>query len=321
MNHTSSNSTTILSHENIKFDRALINQQTALDFLATAHCACFKQAARSLNVPVVALRRKLEVLEDQIGSPIFIYKGNKLILTRTGQRLHDYLITSFGRDTQSKPVSKNTITTRIAIEEPLLSDIVCRELIAYIRENADLRLDVRAECNEAMLATGQYDIGLYLCRSDGTCANTTEGYNLEKVGILMYRLFIASRYARKLAIPMSTHDLDNFMLVIPPADVEFTHSPAWKSLVERHKGGSTQIRGHTLTRALIVGGACIGALPSYSLKIEKSIIVLPGLFDEIEPQHINLMERGVPRTTSFPLRTARTGSPALAVDPVPSGPP
>ncbi|MDT3713695.1 LysR family transcriptional regulator [Pseudomonas soli] len=73
-----------------------IDDQLALEFFATARCASFKQAPRALNVPVVGLRTRLEKLEEHIGAPVFVYKLNKLALTRTGERVSFYLSQLFG---------------------------------------------------------------------------------------------------------------------------------------------------------------------------------------------------------------------------------
>ena len=75
-----------------------ITDQLALEFFATARCASFKQAARGLNVPAVLLRKRMEKLEEHLGAPVFVYKCNKLVLTRTGQKLRDHLSQSFGRE-------------------------------------------------------------------------------------------------------------------------------------------------------------------------------------------------------------------------------
>lgn len=47
-------------------------------------------------MPVVGLRTRLEKLEEHIGAPVFVYKLNKLALTRTGERVSFYLSQLFG---------------------------------------------------------------------------------------------------------------------------------------------------------------------------------------------------------------------------------
>jgi hypothetical protein len=50
----------------------------------------------------------LEKLEEHIGAPVFVYKHNKLALTRTGERVSHYLCQLFGPDGLGKSVKRKS---------------------------------------------------------------------------------------------------------------------------------------------------------------------------------------------------------------------
>ena len=72
-----------------------VERQVAVCFLTTARCASFKQAARSLNLPPMVLRRQLQRLEKSIGDALFIYQKRALVLTIRGRSLRDELVARY----------------------------------------------------------------------------------------------------------------------------------------------------------------------------------------------------------------------------------
>ena len=229
-----------------------IDDQLAVEFFATARCASFKQAARGLNVPVVGLRKRLEKLEEHIGAPVFVYKHNKLALTRTGERVSHYLCQLFGPDGLGKSGEKEVPRLTIAITEPVLNDIVNRDLVAYVRDHAELQ-------------------------------------RLERLGRVGHALFISSRYSRSVTLPVESLDLHNFMLVVPWDEEILAGSRKWASIMAEHQGGTTRVKSYNLSRGLVVGGACIGVLPDYSRKLERNILPVPGFLDDLEEKDVYLV--------------------------------
>lgn len=260
-----------------------ITDQLALEFFATARCASFKQAARGLNVPAVLLRKRMEKLEEHLGAPVFVYKCNKLVLTRTGQKLRDHLSQSFGREALVKRGTRETLILSMAITEPVLSDIVNRDLVAFVRDNADIRLDIHSECNLQTLSESDVDVGIALLGSDEVKAiDHHPDYRFERLGRIGHALFISSRYSRNVTLPVDGLDLRNFMLVIPWDDDILSGSSGWTSVMAEHEGGITRVKSYNLARGLIVGGACIGVLPDYSRRLEKNILPMPGFLGDLD---------------------------------------
>lgn len=259
------------------FDHLDIDDSLAALFFASVRCACFKQAARSLNTPVLDLRKRLERLEERLGAPLLVYRHNRLVPTRTGQRLAHWL--QARRElAEGPPDDLARGPLRIAICEPLLSDIACRDLVGYVRERAQARLSIRPDCDTEALRRGEVDIGVTL----GSAA-TVAGYGTERLGRLGWSLFIASRYGRSGRLPANRDELMDFMLV-SSAEAR----PVVAELLAGHRGGNTRVRSHGLVRSMVLGGACVGVLPSYSRELERNIMVLPGLIDDTRREDINL---------------------------------
>ncbi|MDU9402594.1 LysR family transcriptional regulator [Pseudomonas sp. zfem004] len=267
-----------------------IDDQLALEFFATARCASFKQAARGLNVPVVGLRKRLEKLEEHVGAPVFVYKHNKLALTRTGERVSQYLCQLFGPDGLGKDGEKEIPRLTLAITEPVLSDIVNRDLVAYVRDHAEMQLEIHSECTPRMLSEGEVDVGIiFMSPDDEDVLGRHPDYRFEQLGRIGHALFISSRYSRSVTLPVHSLDLHNFMLVVPWDDEILAGSQKWASIVADHQGGTTRVKSYNLSRGLVVGGACIGVLPDYSRKMEKNILPVPGFLDDLEEKDVYLV--------------------------------
>lgn len=267
-----------------------IDDQLAVEFFATARCASFKQAARGLNVPVVGLRKRLEKLEEHIGAPVFVYKHNKLALTRTGERVSHYLCQLFGPDGLGKSGEKEVPRLTIAITEPVLSDIVNRDLVAYVRDHAEMQLEIHSECTTQMLSECEVDVGIaFVSPDDEGAFDRHPTYRFERLGRIGHSLFISSRYSRSVTLPVQSLDLHNFMLVIPWDEEILAGSRKWASIMAEHQGGTTRVKNYNLSRGLVVGGACIGVLRDYSRKMERNILPVPGFLDDLEEKDVYLV--------------------------------
>ncbi len=123
------------------FEHLPIDRQLAQIFLTSARCACFRQTARSLNLHVTLMRRQLMKLEASIGSPLFRYENRKLLLSPTGKALQQALIERFG-DLSPEVASTRRRRIRLAVPSDLLDDFLARDLIAWLRKDAAMNLEI-----------------------------------------------------------------------------------------------------------------------------------------------------------------------------------
>ena len=142
---------------------ATIDADVAQYFLVSARCGCFMQAARSLNVRSTLLRKQLAQLEQELQHTLFSFQGSALSLTREGQQLQAKLVALANE--RKLPVIEQPLI-RLAVAESILHDILGRDLIALLRRNASVRLEIIAMDSELSLRAVSADIVLWLAHGD-----------------------------------------------------------------------------------------------------------------------------------------------------------
>ncbi|MBC3778308.1 LysR family transcriptional regulator [Pseudomonas sp. SWRI99] len=257
---------------------ATIDNEVAQYFLVSARCGCFMQAARSLNVRSTLLRKQLAQLEQQLQHSLFSFQGSALSLTREGQQLQAKLI-ALAHERKLPVVEQPLI--RLAVAESILHDILGRDLIALLRRNASVRLEIIALDSELSLRAVSADVVLWLAHGDtpqpGPTFATSEPQQLARLDYLPH---IAKRYSRVTARPETTDDLADFMLVQWQHDRQIDSFRPWNELVEQRLAGVVQMQSYELMLEMIRCSACIGLLPAYMSRFDRGLIALPGLFAE-----------------------------------------
>ena len=265
-------------HEPWLAQAATIDAEVAQYFLVSARCGCFMQAARSLNVRSTLLRKQLAQLEQTLQHALFSFQGSALSLTREGQQLQAQLVAlAHGR---KLPVIEQPLI-RLAVAESILHDILGRDLIALLRRNASVRLEIIALDSELALRAVSADIVLWLAHGEipypGPTFATSEPQRLAQ---LEYQPHIAKRYSRVTARPGSPDDLADFMLVQWQHDRQIDSFRPWNNLVEQRLAGVVQMQSYELMLEMIRCSACIGLLPMYMSRFDRGLVALPGLFEE-----------------------------------------
>ncbi|MBK5529630.1 LysR family transcriptional regulator [Pseudomonas sp. TH06] len=255
-----------------------IDAEVAQYFLVSARCGCFMQAARSLNVRSTLLRKQLAQLEQELKHTLFSFQGSALSLTREGQQLQAKLVALANE--RKLPVVEQPLI-RLAVAESILHDILGRDLIALLRRNASVRLEIIALDSELSLRAVSADIVLWLAHGDsahpGPTFATSEPQRLARLDYLPH---IAKRYSRVTARPENPDDLADFMLVQWQHDRQIDSFRPWNNLVEQRLAGVVQMQSYELMLEMIRCSACIGLLPMYMSRYDRGLVALPGLFEE-----------------------------------------
>lgn len=257
---------------------ATIPAEVARYFLVSARCGCFMQAARSLNVRSTLLRKQLAQLEQELQHTLFSFQGSALSLTREGQQLQAKLVALANE--RKLPVIEQPLI-RLAVAESILHDILGRDLIALLRRNASVRLEIIALDSELSLRAVSADIVLWLAHGDTPYPGPTFAISKpQRLARLDYLPHIAKRYSRVTARPASAEDLADFMLVQWQHDRQIGSFQPWNQLVEQRLAGVVQMQSYELMLEMIRCSACIGLLPAYMSRFDRGLVALPGLFDE-----------------------------------------
>jgi len=256
----------------------VIDPDVAHYFLVSARCGCFKQAARRLNIKPTVLRKRLMQLEEQIHGPLFTHQGRALVLSPAGQHLQAQLL---ARPVEPHGPVQEQPLIRLAVAEPILHDILGRDLIALLRRNASVRLDIIAINGEQPVSAVDADVLLWLSGMD--TPDPGPGFVMQPGGplaCLHYLPHIAKRYTRTMTRPECLEDLADYMLVQWQPDHHIEALQPWNSLVENRSSAVVHVHDYSLMLEMIRCGACIGLLPRYMSSFDRGLIALPGLLPD-----------------------------------------
>ncbi|MBF6029144.1 LysR family transcriptional regulator [Pseudomonas sp. P115] len=253
-----------------------IDPEVARYFLVSARCGCFMQAARSLNIKATLLRKRLAQLEVHLRHSLFTHQGTGLVLSRDGLQLQAQLI-ALAHERRLPVVEQPLI--RLAVAEPILHDILGRDLIALLRRNASVRLEIISLDSHLSAQAVEVDVVLWLADADspGPSFATQPPRALAR---LEYLPHIAKRYSRLITRPDSVGDLDDYMLVQWQPDAQVNALKPWNQVIEQRVAAVVQVHAYSLMLEMIRCGACIGLLPHYMSSFDRGLVALPGLLAE-----------------------------------------
>ncbi|WP_457967087.1 LysR family transcriptional regulator [Pseudomonas sp. R4-84] len=244
-------------------------------FLVAARCSCFMQAARSLNVKASLLRKKLSRLSSQYGRPLFEHRGNALVLSQDGHHLRSQLLAHRALLALPGTSEEDQALVRVAMAEPLLHDILNRDLLGFLRQHANVRLNLLRLDSEPVEA----DVIVWL--ADSQVVAPTLSFPVAELSCLAeleYIPHIAKRYSREASRPRSLVELQDYMLVSLHSHADIASLQPWNRAVEARRSGVTHVNSYELMRQMIQWSACVGLLPHYVGALEKNLQPLPELF-------------------------------------------
>jgi DNA-binding transcriptional LysR family regulator len=255
-----------------------IDPVLARSFRVSARCGCFTQAARSLNIKATQLRKQLAQLEAQLQCSLFTPSDNGVSLSRDGLAFQAHLIAlAHERDL---PVIEQPLI-RLAVAEPILHDILGRDLLSLLRRNARVRLDIVTLDSELSLQAISADVVVWLAGTDsplpGPGFAVDEPKRLARLG---YAPHISKRYSRVAARPESLDDLADFLLVQWQHDRQLDAFSPWNSLVDQRLAAVVRVHAYELMLEMIRSSACIGLVPHYMSHLDRGLVALPGLFEQ-----------------------------------------
>jgi DNA-binding transcriptional LysR family regulator len=170
---------------------------------------------------------------------------------------------------------------RLAVAESILHDILGRDLVALLRRNASVRLDIITLDSELSLQAVSADVVLWLAGTEsplpGPSFAVSEPRRLARLDYLPH---IAKRYSRVASRPDSLDDLADFLLVQWQHNRQVDSFRPWNNLVDQRLAGVVQLHSYELMLEMIRCSACIGLLPGYISRFDRGLIELPGLFSQ-----------------------------------------
>jgi DNA-binding transcriptional LysR family regulator len=257
------------------FKYLLIDLSLAQSFAATVRCACFKQAARSLNMRSATLRNQLKKLEANIGEKLFLYQDRALRLTQAGDSLHQELLLRYDN---LRSEFEQTTSLRIAVPDMLLHDILGRNLIAFIRKHGGLRVELLPLEG---IPTEPADVMIWMADLGSPQPVTTFAMS-EPCRLARTRYFahIASRYSPEGRHPLDLSSFKDYMLVQQGINSQVCAFEPWNTLIEQRRSAVVLAPDREMVRDLIKNSACIGLLPEYTSRLDRNFLALESIFEQ-----------------------------------------
>ena len=266
-------------------------------FLEVARSGSFRAAALKLQQSVNALRRRVDVLERELGTPLLIRHVNGVKLTEDGARIYDAALrmesVSFELLQAGNPSEKQVEgEVQLAITEGLGVGWILPQVPEFLRNNPKLTLNLRCKQTPPDLLRLEADISVQLERPKGP------DLKVMKLGYLHMMFFAAQSYIDLHGCPKSRAEFENHRLVVLTDD-----QGRWETAYQNALSGilpseTVALRNNVSSAHFwsVARGAGIGILPTYVQAIGAGLVPLE--WGEITKHEIWLTYRADAKRTA-----------------------
>lgn len=195
-------------------------------FLAVAESGTLTGAASKLSVNHSTVYRRINTLEEKIGTRLFDRHQEGYSLTDTGASIMKYArdaensIHTFERTVVGKDYR---LSGRILITAPsssLATDYLAPCISQFCRKHSDIKIDVIVSDEVQDLSRGDADLALRVTR------HPPEFLIGRKVCEITWDVYASKKYLNKFGRPKSMKDLENHKLI--GSNGSFRHVPAYR---------------------------------------------------------------------------------------------
>ncbi|QUX95051.1 LysR family transcriptional regulator [Marinomonas sp. CT5] len=164
-------------------------------FLALARCGTLTLAAKSLEIGIATLSRKIERLEHSLETPLFLRFQTGYLLTDEGKSL---LSKAEAMETAALAFSKSAKKesqligrVKVATAENLATHLILPALDHFQQAYPKLHIDIVTDIHTANLNRRDADLALRMVRP------TNGNVSFQRVGTLGYGLYCSTHYQKK----------------------------------------------------------------------------------------------------------------------------
>lgn len=241
-------------------------------FLICAEHRSFRRAAESLGLTNTTLMRRMDRLEHQLGTKLFVRHQSGLLLSETGKNILDDVKEMERRSfnvfrTASHAASVPTGTVRVAVTEGPGTYWVLPRLIDFQNTYQSLTVDLRCAMAQADVARLEADIAIQFEKPRNPELICT------RLGRLHIYPFASEVYARNYGLPRSPAEWKFHRLVVQVA-AQLDEGAYARVLGLESLDGVTGIRTNSSTATLyaVERGAGIGFLPSCTTALGAPLV-------------------------------------------------
>ncbi len=181
-------------------------------FHAVSIAGSFTKATDTLNISQSAISRQINILEEELGTPLFKRVARGLELTEAGEKLRDTVINVFAKlsmaqatmaELKNYPRGHITVATSVAFGSLWLAQRLPEFLALY----PDVRISLHLTNEEIDLTMREADVGIV------ALPLSSPDLIHEDPIPYRFRLYASRSYLKKYGIPQKPEDLDQHRLL------------------------------------------------------------------------------------------------------------
>lgn len=182
-------------------------------FHAVATAGSFTKATDTLNISQSAISRQVNILEEELGTPLFTRLARGLELTEAGRSLKDTTTSVFAKLAMTEAAIEELkdyarghlkVATTIAFGSMWLAP----RLQEFLTQYPDIRLRLILKDEEVDLNMREADIGITSGVISGADLVHTEPVSYR------FRIYASRSYLKKFGTPKTPEDLDHHRIIV-----------------------------------------------------------------------------------------------------------
>jgi DNA-binding transcriptional LysR family regulator len=182
-------------------------------FHAVALAGSFTKATAALNISQSAISRQINILEDELGTPLFMRVARGLILTEAGENLRDTVVNVFAKlamtqaaliELKNYPRGHLKVATNLAFGTLWLAP----RLQLFLDQYPEVKISLLLNDEEMDFNLREVDIGITTQPMDNPDIILSEPISYR------FRIYASRSYLKKYGTPQKAEDLDHHRLIV-----------------------------------------------------------------------------------------------------------
>lgn len=269
-------------------------------FHAVANAGSFTKATDTLHISQSAISRQINILEDELQTPLFIRVARGLVLTEAGEALRDTVVQVFAKlamtqanmeELKTHPRGRIRVATTLAFGSMWLAP----KLQEFLDQYPGIEVTLFLKDEEIDLNMREADIGI-----TALSVNDSDLIHSDPVSY-RFRIYASRSYLEKFGTPQKPEDLDHHRLIVFGKEAPHLYSNLdWLLKVGAHKQRVPYLvinSGQAIYEAAR-SGIGIAALHKYMVGDDPEMIeILPDIPDTsvyryvVYPNHLTSLKR------------------------------